>query len=119
MMEWFLKILEIEVKLIKASDESFIGKKNELLIDITKKMHSNIFIFGEMGVNYIEKSVFEEAEISPYVQKYIHPTYSQKQRNFLPYMSIIDLLFNEGENSLNIIFKNNINKEEIIKLKEI
>lgn len=117
MMEWFLEILNIEVKLIKASEANFIGKKNELLIDITKKTNSDLFIFGAMGESYINQSMFNEANILPYIQKYNHPTYFQKQKNFLPFMSVIDLLFNKGDDSLSIIMENNISKQEIMKLR--
>ena len=38
-------------------------------------------------------------------QNYTHPTYNQLFGDFIPYMSVIDLLFNEGNNSLGIIRK--------------
>ena len=41
-------------------------------------------------------------------QKYIHPTYKQIGQPFLPFMSIIDLLFNEGQDSYKILMSNNM-----------
>jgi WbqC-like protein family len=34
---------------------------------------------------------------------YAHPTYLQQHGEFLPYLSVIDLLLNEGGNSLAIL----------------
>jgi len=48
-------------------------------------------------------------------QDYKHPTYPQLSGDFLPYMSIIDLLFNCGDRSLEVIMSGNITKEELIK----
>ena len=40
-------------------------------------------------------------------QKYTHPKYNQNFKNFLSNMSVIDLIFNCGKNSLEIINKEN------------
>ena len=50
-------------------------------------------------------------------QDYIHPNYSQLWIDFLPYMSVIDLLFNHGTESKNIIMQQNISREEILEEK--
>jgi len=36
-------------------------------------------------------------------QAYDHPTYPQAHGEFVPYMSVVDLLFNCGEDALSII----------------
>jgi len=47
--------------------------------------------------------LFDNNKIEVVFQEYQHPTYSQLYEGFEPYMSILDLLFNHGENSLKII----------------
>ena len=49
--------------------------------------------------------IFENNNIKIIFEKFQYPTYSQINSQFLPNMSIIDLLFNEGDNSINILKK--------------
>lgn len=117
MMIWLLNCLNIDVPIIRASDQNYFGQKNELLINITKNLNAESFVFGGMGENYVDKKLFAEANITPYFQHYKHPIYRQKSDNFQPYMSILDLLFNEGEKALEIILSNNIEKNDILNLR--
>jgi hypothetical protein len=58
---------------------------------------------------------FKDKNIKLYYQDYKHPNYSQLWGDeFLPYMSVIDLLFNHGKNSLEIIMQNNITKNDLL-----
>ena len=54
-------------------------------------------------MRYIDESGFNERDIKLKWQHYEHPHYNQLNGTFIPYMSIIDLLFNEGEKSRRII----------------
>jgi hypothetical protein len=80
-----------------------------------KKLGADLYIFGALGKNYTKEKDFAKKGIKIYFQEYKHPIYSQMQDGFLPYMSIIDLLFNCGNNSLEVLMEGNIKKEELIK----
>ena len=43
-----------------------------------------------------------------------HSKYSQLYREFILYVSVIDLLFNHGPKNLEIILSNNISKKSIV-----
>ena len=43
----------------------------------------------------MEADLFSDAKIELVFQEYKHPIYSQLWGDFLPYMSILDLIFNE------------------------
>ena len=43
-------------------------------------------------------------------QNYCHPTYTQTSKQFIKNLSIIDLLFNHGSKSKDILMKNNISE---------
>ena len=53
----------------------------------------------------MELEKFEKENIKVVFQEFKHPKYDQQfmSQGFLPYLSIIDLLFNCGEKSINII----------------
>jgi hypothetical protein len=52
---------------------------------------------------FIDPSLFKDNNLEVKFQSYNHPEYHQQYGAFLPYMSVIDLIFNEGPNSLTII----------------
>ena len=103
MLKIFLKILKIEVKLIKLSELNIQGKKSELILNLCSKLKAKKFIFGEQGINYADIDSFKEKKIETIFQNYKHPSYRQLHGKFVPYLSIIDLLFNCGNRSMEII----------------
>ncbi len=55
----------------------------------------------------IDSDSFKKRNITVTYHHYNHPVYTQLFGTFMPYMSVIDLLFNKGPESLNIIVGNN------------
>lgn len=113
MLLFFLKKLNIPVKTVKMSDYSFKGEKSDLVLDMCLKLKADKYIFGELGRDYADIEKFKSSGMIPYFQKYNHPIYHQIHGNFIPNLSIIDLLFNCGEKSLGIIMNGNAGKDEI------
>jgi hypothetical protein len=73
------------------------------LIALCKHCGASIFYEGASGRSYIDDRVFAGEGITVEYQDYIHPVYSQIHGEFTPYLSILDLLFNHGEESLKIL----------------
>ncbi len=73
------------------------------LIEICKKVGGDTLYEGASGQNYIDPSIFKKAKIGLIYQEYNHPIYKQLYGDFIPYLSIVDLIFNEGPNSLAIL----------------
>ncbi|MBW1650870.1 MAG: WbqC family protein [Deltaproteobacteria bacterium] len=106
-LKFFLKCLKIDIPIVKASDYDFKGKKSDLVLDMCVKLGASKYIFGEQGKNYADAHTFNNSGIEIFFQEYNHPQYKQLHGEFQPFMSVIDLLFNEGEKSKEIIFYNN------------
>ena len=119
MLKWFFKTLKIDVEYHKASELHFEGSKSELVLDMCKKFKADTYIFGALGKDYADKEKFNREDIKIYFQDYKPPVYNQLYSDFLPYMSVIDLLFNCGDRSLEIIMSGNITKEELRKLNNL
>ncbi len=114
MLRYFLQVLGIEVRIFKASDYRFEGRKSDQVLDMCKKLHADCFIFGAQGRNYAVPEDFAQNAIAIHFQDYVHPTYNQRWGDFVPYLSVIDLLFNEGAaRARDIIMMNNIGKAEL------
>ena len=101
---WVAKKTFIACKTDKSSNLNSKGRKVDLLIDICKKYKATHYISAIGSKNYIdENNLFEENNIILKYQNIIHPNYNQLFKPFIPYLSTIDLLFNEGENASTII----------------
>ena len=73
------------------------------LIDICKEVNAEIYLSGQDGVKYMEVERFEAHGIQVVIQDYHHPVYPQMFKGFESHMSVVDLLFNCGPESLNIL----------------
>ena len=108
-----LKLLGIGTKIVISSDlkleDKFSKKVNldatERIIFFCKELGADEFFEGASGKNYINEDRLKEEGIKLEYQNYHHPVYRQVYQPFIPYLSIVDLLFNEGEKSLEIIMK--------------
>lgn len=94
-------LLCINTKTINASSLDVSGSSTELLLDIVKKLGGSSYLSGMGGVKYQDEEKFKTAEISLKYTDFKHPTYPQMWGEFVEGLSIIDLLFNCGGNSLN------------------
>jgi hypothetical protein len=84
------------------------GKKDTRLVNICKAIDADQYISPQSSSIYIEVEkpggIFNENNITLIYQEYLHPIYRQLHGEFIPYMSIIDLLFNYGfHESCNVI----------------
>ena len=105
-LKLLLKILNIQIEIIKLSSLNLNEKKSDLIISVCKSLGAKKFIFGEKGKDYAIISDFKKNNIEPIFQEYRHPKYDQMGKQFISHLSVIDLIFNCGTNSLDIINKN-------------
>jgi hypothetical protein len=108
-----MRNLEISTPIVKASDYAFQGAKSALVLDMCLRLKADVYIFGAQGRDYAEVDNFRAGGVEPYFQDYRHPQYQQLHGEFRPYMSIIDLLFNEGPRSREIVMLGNATREQL------
>lgn len=104
-INYFISELGIKTKTIKSSELNISKSGSEKLLDICKNLNASTYLSGELGRNYLNEKIFQDENIKVIFEKFSHPIYNQIQGEFVPNLSIIDLLFNEGENAINIIKK--------------
>ena len=107
MLRYLMQWLSIETPVVKASDYSFTGTKSDLVLDMCLQLKADVYIFGAQGQEYADVEKFRASGVEPCFQDYRHPVYEQLHGGFLPYMSVIDLLFNEGPRSREILLSGN------------
>lgn len=104
-IRYLLNQFEIEVEIVKTTDLEIDNnlKGTDLLIDLLHKTNANCYLSGKSGKNYLEQEKFMKKDIDLRFHEFSHPIYKQRFDEFEPYMSAIDLLFNVGEKSKELI----------------
>ena len=98
-IEFFNEIFEINVPLIRSSELKVEGKSNELLINICKQLEATHYLTGTGSRDYLNEALFQENQIQVEWQNFVHPIYPQLHGEFIPYLSVIDLILNCGNES--------------------
>jgi hypothetical protein len=106
LIKYFMFELKIDTKVMFSSDicDDTISGADRISF-ILNELNAKKYISGTGpgSMRYINEKEFEESGIELIWQHYKHPMYTQMNGEFIPYMCILDLLFNEGDNSRNII----------------
>jgi len=102
-IETIARMFGLNGQFTRASALKVSGAGTELLINICKVVGADTYLSGSGGKNYMDEGAFEKESINLVYYDFKHPTYRQLWGDFVPNLSIIDLLFNEGENSLEIL----------------
>jgi len=110
-MYFILKLSQVlglgNKKIIRSSTIGARGAKIEKIIRICQALGAETFYEGASGRDYIDTGYFAQKGIKVEFQDYKHPVYRQLHGDFIPYLSVVDLLFNEGPGSLPILLNKN------------
>jgi len=108
-VEFIMRIKEalgITTRVLFSSDLKCEGERTQRLIDMCLKLGATEFIEGAAGKSYLlgqGEEAFNKNGIKITYQEYHHPIYEQLYGDFISHLSVIDLLFNHGPASLEII----------------
>ncbi len=100
---YLLEKLGVQTPQLRSSDLSPKAKKADLILELCVKAGATTYLSGPFGRDYLDENAFKKAGIELRYHDYVHPKYDQCFEGFEPYMSIVDLLFNQGEKSLEIL----------------
>lgn len=96
-------LLGVQCRFVKASELGVHSRKSDLVLGICQEVGAKTYLSGVKGREYLEVEKFRDAGIRVYIQRYRQPRYPQLFGEYEPYLSIIDLLFNCGDQALAII----------------
>ena len=114
MLKFLLAQLGIQVAFSRLSEMELQSKKSSLVLEMCQRLQPDVYLFGAQGRTYADEAAFHDAGIRLEFQDYLHPTYRQQHGPFVSHLSVIDLLFNHGPDSLEIIMSGNLSKKQLI-----
>ena len=102
---YLLSCFKISVEVIRTSQLQVAPslRKTDLMLAYLKKAGAESYISGPNGRNYLETGKFPRNNITLKFFKFQHPVYPQQYPGFEPNMSALDLLFNVGPASADIV----------------
>ena len=104
------KILEIDTNIVLSTEFDLVEGKTEKLVDICKKLNCTEYISGPAAKDYLKEDLFKEQNIKLKWMDYTnYKQYSQLYPPFEQAVSILDLIFNEGQNAKKYMTSFNIN----------
>ena len=108
-IKFVMNELEIKSKIVFSSELKISKKGSDRILDICKKVGADYYITGtSWAQSHLRIDEFKKSNIVVEFQKFQHPIYTQIHGKFVPEMSIIDLLFNEGKDRAKEILQNSI-----------
>jgi len=107
LIRYFFNILGIKCRLILSSEIDLQPSypDPEVNFDICKKLNATVYLSGKSGKDYLDTTKFVNNNISVLYQNFVHPVYVQSGADFVPNLSIIDLLFSLNASSCFDIIK--------------
>ncbi|MBW7961128.1 WbqC family protein [Bradyrhizobium sp. BR 10261] len=90
--EW----IGIEIPRVMSSTLVCSGRKSEMIAGIVADVGGDRYLSGTGARQYHEQEPFDRRGIEVIWQDFTHPVYPQQFDGFIPYLSVIDALFNCG-----------------------
>lgn len=95
--------LEIRTPLVLATELNVTGKGSALLVDLCCKVHATRYLSGFGGRSYQDSGQLADAGITLEVYDFKHPTYPQLWGEFIPQLTVLDLLLNCGPAAAHVV----------------
>ena len=102
LFRWLSEVLGIQTPIVRSSELAAEGKRTHLLAEICSLSGATTYVSPLGSADYLlqEMPILTDRGVNVVFQHYEHPLYHQLFPPFQAHASVLDLLFNEGENSL-------------------
>jgi hypothetical protein len=105
---YLLGTLGIRTRIVSSSSLGITGVKDALVLNLCRALGATTYVSGAFGRRYLREESFREVGIDLIYQSYQHPVYPQVYQPFEPSLSIVDLLFNCGPRSLEVLTRDQL-----------
>jgi len=98
LITWISGKLNVQTPMIRASTLGAGGERGEHVAAICQSVGANRYLSPAGAEDYLieDKSAFNRRSVSISIHMYEHPEYAQRFSPFVPYASVLDLIFNVG-----------------------
>lgn len=102
---YFFERLEITTPVVRSSTLPNVGgSRSTMILGLCRATGATVYLSGSGGArDYLDTRLFEREGIEVRWQAFAHPRYPQPADDFVPSLSVVDLLFNCGPASAAIL----------------
>jgi len=97
--EW----LGVTRTIARSSEIRIDGDKSTRLLNICRHFGADTYLSGDSAMSYLDIDLFADNSVRVEWQRYRHPVYRQLHGEFLSHLSVLDLIFNTGPESISIL----------------
>lgn len=108
LIEFLRKRLGINTPQLRSSQLNIKTAKSQRVLDICKALGAKELYDSKGAAAFLETEMFKNEGITVEFQEYIHPVYPQVVSPFISHLCTLDLLFNCGDKSLEILLGKSI-----------
>jgi hypothetical protein len=104
-IKYLLKCFNIDIEIMAASDLNINEnlKHTDMIISVLDKLEATTYLSGPSGRKYMELEKMQQNGYDLKFSSFDNPVYKQRYPGFIPNLASIDLLFNSGPQSNQII----------------
>jgi hypothetical protein len=102
-VEMICRWLGLERRTLRSSELGIYGERSQRLLDMCLRFGASRYLTGDAARGYLETDLFARHNIEVRWHNYRHPIYPQQHGPFIPYLSVLDLLLNCGDESAAIL----------------
>ncbi len=89
-------LLGVDAELRRSSEWALPGSGHERVLAYCRELGATSYLSGPAARSYLDEPSFAEAGVQLEYLAFDHPTYPQIHGEFVPYLSVVDLLANVG-----------------------
>ena len=101
-------LLGIKTPVSLSSELKTEGKSTELILDICRKTGGDAYLHGRHGRDYVDFDFLKREGVRSLIQEFTAVEYEQPWGPFVGNLSILDILFNCGPRSIEVILSGNL-----------
>jgi hypothetical protein len=111
-LEALCRLLRLTRSILLSSELDVPGQKTERLIALCRALGADRYLTGDAASDYLDETQFAANDIRVEYHHYRHPVYAQLHGEFVPYLSVVDLLMNHGRESLGVLVDGDVQTAE-------
>jgi len=107
-IRFFLRVLEIDIPVVSLSSLNVNGSKSSLVLNACKALNADCYVSGHGAFGYLDIDAFAEAGIAIEFMKSTPPVYTQGKMEFIPGLSMIDMLMHQNSAQIRACLENGL-----------
>lgn len=91
------EMVDVDARFLRSSQMPLPGQASDRVLAYCRELRADRYLSGPAARSYLDEPSFEEAGVELEYLAFEHPVYEQQQPGeFVPYLSIVDMLANVG-----------------------